>query len=70
MTLAVTSLAEFSVIVVIIVGVLTIVGTVSRTVTKIVRAILTLVEATRENTTAIEKLSGRVTRLEQRVAEG
>lgn len=67
MILAVTTLARFSVVVVILVGVLTILGMVWKSVSAVTKAILTQIEATRENTRAIRELGNRVTRLEQSI---
>lgn len=67
------TLGQFSAIIVILVGILTILGTLWRTVRKASGAVMAQLEATKENTRAVRELSTRVTKLEQgvrRAAEG
>lgn len=60
------TLARFSTIVILLVGVLTIVGMVWKTVKAAMRAINAQLNATRENTKAIIKIDQRIQRLESR----
>lgn len=65
MILAAATLARFSVIVILLVGILTIIGMVWKTVKAASSAVYLQLEATRDNTRAIKDLSTRVTSLER-----
>lgn len=67
MLVATATLARFSTIVILLVGIFTIVGMLTKMVKTASRAVWLQLDATRENTRAIHELSKRMERVEQAV---